>query len=69
MTCGILAKIHNMGSCLLFEMRMLPKTLAEALHMLLQLGYADLSNNTLEGSLPEAWGNLTNVSLVIAVYC
>lgn len=58
-----------MGSCLLSEMHMLPKTLAEALHVLLQLGYADLSNNTLEGSLPEAWGNLTSVSTVNAVYC
>lgn len=46
---------------------MLPTMLAEALHLLLQLGYVYLSDNTLEGSLPPAWGNLTNVSLVIAL--
>lgn len=30
--------------------------------MLMQLSFAFLSSNRLEGSLPEAWSNLTNVS-------
>ena len=67
MTRGRLAKYHKMGSFLIDDMRMSPKMLAEALHLLLQLAYVDLSNNTLEGSLPQAWGNLTDVSLGIAL--
>lgn len=32
--------------------------------LLVQLQVMGLSNNALEGSLPENWGNLTNVSLL-----
>ena len=32
---------------------------------LMQLEALDLGSNQLEGSLPEAWGNLTNVSPVL----
>ena len=31
----------------------------------MQLWYLDLGNNQLEGSLPEAWVNLTSVSPVL----
>lgn len=64
---GILAKSRKTGTFLTNEMQMSPKMLAEALHLLLQLGYVDLSSNTLEGSLPQTWGNLTNVSLKLVI--
>ena len=33
--------------------------------MFVQLGRARLSENELEGSLPETWSNLTNVSVLM----